>query len=59
MNCIYLCFGFNDFSREKNWKEIIGRESLSRGLASGNSSVIIIGLLVKPGAKYGASRYDW
>ena len=47
------------FLGKKNWKEIIGRDSLSRGLASGNSSVIIIGLLVKPGAKYGASRYDW
>ena len=47
------------FLGKKHWKEIIGRDSLSRGLASGNSSVIIIGLLVKPGAKYGASRYDW
>ena len=57
MKCTYLCFGFNDFSRKINWKEVIGRESLSRVLASGNSSVIIIALLVNNGAKYGASWF--
>ena len=33
-------------------------ESLSRGLASGKSSVMIIGLIVNTGAKYGASICD-
>ena len=45
-------------SGENNWKEIIGCENLSRGLASGQSIAIIIGLLVNNGAKYGASMYD-
>ena len=58
MNCTCLCFGFSDFSGKNNWKEIIGCESLSWGLASGQSSVVIIGLLVNTGAKYGASIYD-
>ena len=57
MKCTYLCFGFNDFSRKNNWKEVIGRESLSRVLASGNSSIIIIALLVNNGAKYGTSWF--
>ena len=39
-------------------KEIIGCESLARGLALGQSSIMIIGLLVNTGAKYGASEYD-
>ena len=55
--CTCLCFGFGDFSGKSNLKEIIGCESLSRGLASGHSSVMIIGLLVNTGAKYGASIY--
>ena len=50
-----MCFDFGDFSGKNNWKEIIDCESLSRGLASGQNSVMIIGLLVNIGAKYGAS----
>ena len=53
-----LVLGFSDFSRKNNWKEIIGYESLWRGLASGQSSIMIIGLLVTLGGKYGASIYD-
>ena len=37
---------------------MIGCESVSGVLASGQSSVVIIGLLVNTGAKYGASIYD-
>ena len=43
--------------KEKKKKEIIDCDSLSRGLISGQSSVMIIGLLVNTGAKYGASTY--
>ena len=55
--CMCLCFGFGDFSGKNNWKEIIDCESFSRVLASGQSNVMIIGLLVNTGAKYGASVY--
>ena len=48
-------FGFGDFSGKYNWKGIIDFKSLSQGLASGQSSFMIIGLLVNTGAKYGAS----
>ena len=53
-----MSFSFSGFSRKSNWKKIIGSESLSRGLASGNSSVTIVGILVNTGAKYGASTCD-
>ena len=56
---MYLCFGFSDFSRKNNWKEIIGCDTLSRGLASGHRGVMMIGLPVNTGAKHGASKYDW
>ena len=59
MKCKCVCFGFSDFSGKINWKKIIGCESLSQGLASGHSSVIIIRLLVNTGAKYVGSIYDW
>ena len=49
-----LCFGFVNFSGKNNWKEIIDCESLPWGLASGQSSVMIIDLLVNTGDKYGA-----
>ena len=53
----YLCFGFGDFSGKNNWKEIIDCDSLSRGLASGQSSVMTTGLLVNIWTKYGPSIY--
>ena len=52
-----MCFGFGDFSDKNNWKEIISCESLSRGLASGQSSVMKIGLLVNTDAEYGVAIY--
>ena len=52
-----MCFDFGDFSGKNNWKEIIDCERLLRELASGQGSVMIIGLLVNTGAKYGASIY--
>ena len=55
--CTCLCFDFGDFSGKNNWKEIIDCERLLRGLASGQGSVMITGLLVNTGAKYGASIY--
>ena len=57
MKCICLCFGFSDLSGKKNLKEIIDCESLSQGLASWHSSVIIIGLLVNTRAKYSVSTW--
>ena len=53
-----LCLGFSDFSAKNNSTEIIGCKSLSRGLASRHSSIIIIGLLVNTGAEYSASVFD-
>ena len=55
--CLLLWFDFGDFSGKNNCKEIIDCESLSRGLASGQSSVMIIGLLVNTEVRYGASIY--
>ena len=49
--------GVGDFSRKNNWKEIIDSESLLQELASGQGSVMIIGLLVNTGAKHGALIY--
>ena len=51
--CLY--FDLSGFCWKNNWKEIIGCKSLSQGLASGQTSVMIIGVLVNTGAKYGAS----
>ena len=48
-----LCFGFVEFSGKNNWKEIIDCKSSVWGLASGQSSSMIIGLLLNTGAKYG------
>ena len=45
MKCKCLCFGFSEVPGKNNWNKIIGCESLSRGLASGHSSFIIIGFL--------------
>ena len=56
--CTSLYFGFSDFSGKNNWKEIIGCKRLWPGLASEQSSVMIIGLLANTGAKYGASIHD-
>ena len=42
---------------ENNWKEILVCENILWGLASEQGSVMIIGLLVNTGAKYGASIY--
>ena len=50
---------FGDSSGKNNWKEIIDCKSLLRGLASRQSSVVIIGLLVNTGAKYGTSKYGF
>ena len=54
--CLYL--DLSGFCWKNYWKEIIGSKILSQGVASGQSSVMIIGLLVNTGAKYGASIYD-
>ena len=55
--CPCLCFVFGDSSGKNNWKEINDCRSLSRGLPSGQSSVMIIDLHVNTRAKYGASIY--
>ena len=54
---VSLCPVFSDFSGKNNWKEIIVCKSLLRGLASGQSSDMIICLLVNTGAQYGAWIY--
>ena len=52
-----MCFDFGDFSGKNIWKKIIDWESLLWGLASEQSSLMIIGLFVNTGAKYGPSIY--